>query len=116
LIDHEIDRDAYKPEDRNHHANSLPAAHALSASQVFSNRCIPRKADDPSPAVTVTTRAPDIVERNADRRVGVAALHRRLSGEAATSRLVSLCIETTPAAAAVDLLGAAGRDRRGCTM
>ena len=42
------------------------------------DRWIPREADDPRPTVTIAARAPDIVERNADRRVGVAALHGQI--------------------------------------
>ena len=34
------------------------------------DRWIPRKADDPRPTVTVAARAANIVEGNADRRVG----------------------------------------------
>ena len=42
------------------------------------DRRIPRKADDPRPDMTVAARAPDIVERNADRRIGIAALHGQI--------------------------------------
>ena len=39
------------------------------------DRLIPRKADDPRATVTIATRAPNVVECNADGRVGIAALH-----------------------------------------
>ena len=42
------------------------------------DRRIPRKADDPSPAMTVAARAAHIAEGNADRRVGIAALHGQI--------------------------------------
>jgi hypothetical protein len=34
-----------------------------------------RQRSDPCPTVTIATRAPNIIEGHADRRVGVAALH-----------------------------------------
>ena len=37
-----------------------------------------RKADDPRPAVTIAARTAHIVENNADRRVGVAALQGQI--------------------------------------
>jgi len=45
---------------------------------VFSNRRIPRKANDPRPAVTVAAGAANIVEGNANWRIGIAALHRQI--------------------------------------
>ena len=42
------------------------------------DRWIPRKADHPRPTVTVAARAANIVEGNADRRIGVAALDAQI--------------------------------------
>ena len=47
----------------------------------------PRKADDPRPTVTVAARAANIVEGNADRRVGVAALHGQIEINDRAARL-----------------------------
>ena len=51
------------------------------------DRWIPRKADDPRPTVTVAARAANIVEGNADRRVGVAALHGQIEINDRAARL-----------------------------
>ena len=41
----------------------------------LSNRRIAREADDPRQAMTVAARAPNVVERNPDQRVGISSLH-----------------------------------------
>ena len=43
--------------------------------------------DDPRPAMTVAARAANIVEGNADRRVGVAALHGQIEINDRAARL-----------------------------
>ena len=43
-----------------------------------SDRRIPREADDPRPTVAIAAQASNVVERNADGRVGIAALHGQI--------------------------------------
>ena len=51
------------------------------------NRRIPRKANDPRPAMPVAARAPNIIECNADGRVGVAALHGEIEVDHRAARV-----------------------------
>ena len=48
---------------------------------------MPREADDARPPVAVAARAPNIVEGNADRRVGIAALHGQIKVDDGVARI-----------------------------